>query len=147
MIDVKPLNADQYDEWYPLWQDYLTFYESRLDDDTTKETWQRFHDENEPMKALGAFEGGKLVGIVHYIYHRTCWSKNYNCYLQDLFAVPDARGKGIGRALIEAVHDDARNENANTVYWMTQEDNKTARILYDKVASRSGFIHYDKTFD
>ena len=145
MIEVKPLVKDQYEEWYPLWQGYLTFYESSLPDDVTKETWSRFFDDNEPMYALGAFMDGKLVGIVHYLYHRTCWSKDYNCYLQDLFADPDIRGKGIGRALIEAVHDRAKEANANTVYWMTQEDNKTARLLYDRIAEKTGFIHYEKS--
>lgn len=145
MIDVKPLVPEQYDEWYPLWQGYLTFYKSSLPDDVTKETWSRFFNDNEPMGALGAFLDGKLVGIVHYIYHRTCWSKEHNCYLQDLFADPNVRGQGIGRALIEAVHSQAKEGGANTVYWMTQEDNKTARILYDRVAEKTGFIHYEKS--
>ncbi len=144
MIEIKPLSREQYDDWYPLWQGYLTFYKSSLPDDVTNNTWERFFDENEPVWALGAFMDGKLVGIVHYIFHRTCWSKSDNCYLQDLFATPDVRGKGVGRALIEAVREKADEVNANNLYWMTEESNEAARILYDKVAKRNGFIIYER---
>jgi len=143
-VEIKPFTSDQYEQWLPLWQGYLTFYESSVPDEVTKDTWARFHNEEEPMWALGAYWDGNLVGMVHYIYHRTCWSSADNCYLQDLYTVPDSRGKGVGRTLIEAVHEKAADAGANTVYWMTQESNQTARKLYDRIAVRSGFIHYDK---
>ena len=142
MIEVIPLTRDKYDEWHPLWQGYLTFYEANLSDEITKNNWKRFHDENEPVFALGAFIDGKLVGFVHYIFHRTNWSLTDACYLQDLYADPEVRGKGIGRALIEAVYDAARTNGTLSVYWITQEENKTARKLYDKISSLSGFVHY-----
>jgi GNAT superfamily N-acetyltransferase len=90
--------------------------------------------------------GGKLTGIVHYLYHRTTWTVGNYCYLQDLFVAETARGLGLGRALIEAVCEKARAEGASRVYWLTQEDNATARALYDKLAERSGFIQYRKIF-
>jgi GNAT superfamily N-acetyltransferase len=98
------------------------------------------------MFALGAYAGERLVGIVHYLYHRSCWSAGDYCYLQDLFVAPDRRGGGIGRKLIAAVEQAARDAGASRVYWTTHETNATARALYDKVAERSGFIQYRKIF-
>lgn len=132
--------------WEPLWQGYLEFYKASLPEQATDVAWRRLHDPNEPMFVLGAYLGGKLTGIVHYLYHRTTWTMGNYCYLQDLFVAETARGLGLGRALIEAVCEKARAEGASRVYWLTQEDNATARALYDKLAERSGFIQYRKIF-
>jgi GNAT superfamily N-acetyltransferase len=132
--------------WEPLWRGYLEFYKASLPEQATDVAWRRLHDPNEPMFVLGAYVGGKLTGIVHYLYHRTTWTVGNYCYLQDLFVAETARGLGLGRALIEAVCDKARAEGASRVYWLTQEDNATARALYDKLAERSGFIQYRKIF-
>jgi GNAT superfamily N-acetyltransferase len=132
--------------WEPLWRGYLEFYKASLPEQATDVAWRRLHDPNEPMFVLGAYLGGKLTGIVHYLYHRTTWTVGNYCYLQDLFVAETARGLGLGRALIEAVCDKARAEGASRVYWLTQEDNATARALYDKLAERSGFIQYRKIF-
>jgi GNAT superfamily N-acetyltransferase len=98
------------------------------------------------MFALGAYAGDALKGIVHYLYHRSMWTVGNYCYLQDLFVDPSARGLGLGRALIEALYAEAKKAGASRVYWLTQEDNATARALYDKLADRSGFIQYRKIF-
>lgn len=143
---VRPLNPDERAAWEPLWQGYLTFYESSVTADTTDVLWRRLHDPNEPMFVLGAFSGGRLVGIVHHLFHRSCWTIGDYCYLQDLFVVPEARGLGAGRALIEAVEQAARAHGASRVHWLTKEDNRTARALYDKLADCSGFIQYRKLF-
>jgi GNAT superfamily N-acetyltransferase len=132
--------------WEPLWRGYLEFYKASLPEQATDVAWRRLHDPNEPMFVLGAYMGGKLTGIVHYLYHRTTWTVGNYCYLQDLFVAETARGLGLGRALIEAVCEKARVEGASRVYWLTQEDNATARALYDKLAERSGFIQYRKIF-
>ena len=143
---IRPLRPDERAEWEPLWQGYLTFYETRVSPETTDVLWQRLHDPSEPMFALGACADGRLIGIVHYIFHRSCWTIGDYCYLQDLFVAPDARKSGAGRALIEAVEKVAREKGASRVHWLTKEDNHTARALYDQLAERSGFIQYRKLF-
>jgi GNAT superfamily N-acetyltransferase len=141
-IDVRPLRRDEREAWGPLWAGYLEFYETSVAPDVTDETWRRLHDPAEPMHVLGAFIDGRLIGIVHYLFHRSTWTVGDYCYLQDLFTVVDARGLGAGRALIEEVYERARAEGASRVYWLTHETNTTARALYDKVADRPGFIQY-----
>ena len=141
-IEVRPLRSDERAAWEPLWQGYLAFYESSVAPEVTDETWRRLHDPFEPMHVLGAFRDGRLVGIVHYLFHRSTWTTGDYCYLQDLFTVPEDRGLGAGRALIEAVTERARAAGASRVYWLTHETNAVARALYDRVADRSGFIQY-----
>jgi GNAT superfamily N-acetyltransferase len=143
---IRPIEPEERGAWQPLWHDYLTFYESQVSPETTDILWQRFHDPNEPMFVLGAFSDDRLVGIVQYLFHRSCWTIGDYCYLQDLFVAPGARGLGAGRALIEAVEQAARAHGASRVHWLTREDNHAARALYDKLADRSGFIQYRKLF-
>ena len=139
---VRPLRSDQRLEWEPLWQGYLHFYKASLPAAATDRAWERLNDPAERMFGLGAWVDGRLCGIVHYLFHRSFWTIAEYCYLQDLFVAETARGTGCGRALIEAVADKALEAGADRVYWLTQEDNHTARALYDKVATRSGFIQY-----
>jgi GNAT superfamily N-acetyltransferase len=143
-IIVRPLAETDHDAWLPLWKGYQAFYKTNIADDVSVVTWKRFHDVNEPMFALGAFDGETLVGITHYLFHRTCWSIERTCYLQDLFTAETARGKGVGRALIEAVYVAAKLENCQRVYWQTHETNAVAQVLYNEIAERSGFIVYRK---
>lgn len=141
---VRPLQQSDHADWRRLWTAYLTFYETTLADDVYANTWQRLFDEGEfEPKGLIAILDGKAVGLTHYLFHRSCWAKVDNCYLQDLFADPDVRGKGVGAALIEAVRKAAADKGVTNVYWMTHETNATARRLYDHVARRTGFIEYD----
>jgi GNAT superfamily N-acetyltransferase len=139
---IRPLTPADRAAWAPLWAAYLRFYEATIPQATTDLTWTRFHDPAEPMTALGAFEDDRLVGIVHAIFHRSCWLPTESCYLQDLYVEADQRGKGTGRALIEAVYDLARGRGVTRVHWLTHETNATARRLYEEVATRSGFIQY-----
>ena len=143
---VKPVSKDERAAWEPLWQGYLRFYESSQTREATDVLWWRLHDPGEPMHLLGAYVEGKLVGIVQYLYHRSCWTIGDYCYLQDLYVASDARGGGAGRALIEAVCEAAQKAGASRVHWLTQEGNATARTLYDTLADRSGFIQYRKIF-
>lgn len=145
-VGIKPVGRDERASWEPLWQAYLRFYEASQADKATDILWQRLHDPREPMHLLGAYRDGRLVGIAHYLYHRSCWTEADYCYLQDLFVGPEARGLGAGRALIEAVYAAAEKAGASRVHWLTQEGNAQARALYDTLAERSGFIQYRKVF-
>jgi GNAT superfamily N-acetyltransferase len=140
-VTIRPLIATDHDEWLPLWQGYQRFYKTEIATETTARTWARLLDPAEPMHALGAESGGRLVGIVHYLFHRSTWTIGDYCYLQDLFVAEAARGLGAGRALIEAVYAAADAAGAGRVYWLTAEDNP-ARKLYDQVAAYRGFIQY-----
>lgn len=139
---VRTIQRTDRKQWEPLWAGYNTFYERTIPAEITDTTWGRFFDVYEPVHALVAEEGGKLIGLVHYLFHRNTVMISPTCYLQDLFTTKEARGKGVGRALIEAVYAKAREASAPRVYWQTQESNKTAQFLYDKVSKKSGFIVY-----
>jgi GNAT superfamily N-acetyltransferase len=141
-IEIRPLRPVDRAAWEPLWQGYLTFYESSVSDEVTQTTWSRLLDPAEPVQGLGAHLDGRLVGIAHLVYHLTTWSIDKRCYLNDLFTAPQARGRGVARSLIEAVYRDAAASGAERVYWLTHETNATAQALYDKVANRTGFIQY-----
>lgn len=146
MIQIRPFEAQDRQAWEPLWRGYLTFYKSTLPAEVTEATWRRLNDPAEPMHGLVAILDGMPVGIVHYLYHRSTWSTGDYCYLQDLFTSEEARGRGVGRALIEAVYERAQADGASRVYWLTHETNIAAQALYDKVAVRSGFIQYRRVF-
>ncbi|WP_407524007.1 GNAT family N-acetyltransferase [Methylobacterium oryzisoli] len=141
---IRPLRPDERAAWEPLWQGYLRFYGASVDPVVSDATFARLHDPAEPMHALVAERGGEVIGLVHYIFHRSTWTIGPYCYLQDLFTAEAARGQGAGRALIEAVYAAAREAGASRVYWLTQEGNATARALYDRIADRPGFIQYRK---
>ncbi|WP_297490966.1 GNAT family N-acetyltransferase [Acidocella sp.] len=142
--DISPRDRAQ---WAVLWQGYLEFYGvPDMAPEITERTWARFFDPAEPVFAMVAEEGGVLLGLVHYIFHRNTWCLDDVCYLEDLFTAAAARGKGVGRALIEAVYEKAKAKNATRVYWMTHKTNTTAQALYEKVAENTGFIQYRKSF-
>jgi GNAT superfamily N-acetyltransferase len=141
---IRPVTATDFPQWAPLWAGYNTFYKRTLPDEITQVTWKRFFDESEPMHAVVAEQDGTLLGLVHYLFHRATAFTELNCYLSDLFTSEAARGKGVGRALIEAVYEKARAAGTSRVYWQTHETNLTAQTLYNKVAERSGFIVYRK---
>jgi GNAT superfamily N-acetyltransferase len=143
---IRPIHPADRPRWEPLWKGYQVFYKVDLPAAVTDLTWRRFFDGLEPVHAFVAEEGDALIGIVHYLFHRSTWMIGPNCYLQDLFTAEAARGKGVGAALIEAVYKVAAEAGASRVYWTTQETNATARSLYDKIGKYSGFIQYRKDF-
>lgn len=143
---IRAIRADERADWEPLWKGYQAFYKVVISEPTTAMTWARLHDPAEPMEVLGAYMGGRLCGIVHYLFHRSCWTIGDYCYLQDLFVAEGVRNLGLGRALILAVEERARAAGASRVYWLTHETNTDARALYDRLAERSGFIQYRKLF-
>ena len=145
-LEIRPLRLDERADWEPLWKGYLDFYKTSVPTETYDVTWARLHDPAEPMEALGAYMDGRLRGIAHYLFHRSCWTIGNYCYLQDLFVAETARHLGLGRALIAAVEERARRAGASRLYWLTHESNAAARALYDQLAERSGFIQYRKLF-
>jgi GNAT superfamily N-acetyltransferase len=143
-VTVRPVAPTDLAQWEALWEGYNTFYERTVPPEVTRVTWSRFFDASEPVHALAAEKDGRLVGLVHYLFHRSTSLIGPTCYLQDLFTTREARGQGVGRALIESVYERARSAGSQRVYWQTHETNLTAMALYDKVAERSGFLVYRK---
>ncbi|HEV8411063.1 MAG TPA: GNAT family N-acetyltransferase [Gemmatimonadaceae bacterium] len=141
-VSVRPLRTDDRSAWEVLAREYHAFYEEHFSNETYERVWSRLCESKE-IHALGAFAGTRLVGIVHYLFHAHVWQQDV-CYLQDLFVDGNARGRGAGRALIAHVEHAARERGALRVYWTTKHDNDRARLLYDKVATYSGFIRYDR---
>ncbi|RKP57813.1 GNAT family N-acetyltransferase [Pararobbsia silviterrae] len=143
---VRYVKPTDFESWLPLWDGYNAFYErvgaTALSREMTDLTWRRFFDGYEPMHAMVAEQHDQLVGLVHFLYHRHTTMAGTICYLQDLFTDASQRGKGIGRALIEAVYDEAKKAGAERVYWQTHETNANAMRLYDQVATKSGFLVY-----
>jgi GNAT superfamily N-acetyltransferase len=149
-VIIRPVTRQDYPQWLPLWDGYNAFYErsgpTALAPEITAMTWARFFDGYEPVHALVADRGGELIGLTHYLFHRTTTAIEPTCYLQDLFTSAAARGKGVGRALIKGVYAEAQRASLSRVYWQTHETNHTAMLLYDQVAEKSGFVVYRKIF-
>ena len=131
-------------QWRRLWSAYLRFYESDVPEQVYLTTFSRLLSQDDPQWCRIAEVEGRPVGLVHYIFHRHNWKIEDVCYLQDLYADPDVRGHGVGRALIEAVYAAADAAGAPTVYWLTQTFNTTARQLYDRIGKETPFIKYQR---
>ena len=142
-INVRPVEATDEGPWLALFRDYITFYEATVPEDVIALTWQRLLSRADNMMALvAADEAGRALGIAALVFHRSTWSPSWYCYLEDLFVAPAARGRGIGRALIEATYAEADRRGASRTYWATQEKNETARTLYDRLGQLTDFVQY-----
>lgn len=143
---IRPVAREDFPAWKILWDGYNAFYgrqgETALPARVSETTWARFFDAYEPMHALVAEQAGQLLGLAHFLFHRSTIQLDPSCYLQDLYTSEAARGRGVGRALIEEVYRRARQAGAPRVYWQTHETNAVAMQLYDRLAERSGFIVY-----
>jgi GNAT superfamily N-acetyltransferase len=149
-ITVRPIQPGDRSAWEPLWDGYNAFYgrsgETALHPEITRVTWRRFFDAKEPVFALVAESEGRVVGLAHYLFHRSTTRIEPTCYLQDLFTAESERGRGVGRALILGVYERAKAAGSRRVYWQTHESNATGRLLYDKVGRHAGFIVYGRDF-
>ena len=143
-IQIAPLTQSHFEAWLTLWQGYLIFYETDLPLATTHATWQKIIDSHVPIYGFGAWQDNTLIGFTHVVLHPNTWNTTECCYLEDLFVTESVRGQGLGRKLIEHVYDFAAMKECNRVYWTTQESNKTARVLYDKLANLTDMIQYRK---
>lgn len=151
MLHIRPPRPDDLPAWQPLWAGYNAFYgrsgTTALPEAITNATWARFFDATEPVHARVAESAdGRLIGLAHFIFHRSTTRLEPTCYLQDLFTAPDARGQGVARALIEAVGQAVREAGGRRLYWQTHTSNANARALYDRVARHDGFIIYGQDF-
>ena len=140
-LRIAALAAADHPRWLVLVRAYKAFYNNPASEQQYAQVWKRLLG-NDRIWGLGAHLDGKLVGITHFLFHTSAWNDEV-CYLQDLFVDPQARGRGVARALIEAVADASRERGAEKLYWLTQTHNATARALYDKVARYNDFIRYD----
>jgi GNAT superfamily N-acetyltransferase len=149
-VTVRFVTRQDYAQWLPLWDGYNAFYKrsgpTALAGEITAMTWARFFDAYEPVHALVADRGGELLGLTHYLFHRSTTAIEPTCYLQDLFTSEAARGNGVGRALITGVYAQAKRAGVSRVYWQTHETNLTAMQLYDQMAEKPGFVIYRKLF-
>ena len=149
-LTVRFVAQQDYTQWLALWDGYNAFYgrqgATALAPEITAKTWERLFDLDEPVHGLVAERGGRLVGLAHYLFHRSTILIGPTCYLQDIFTDEAARGGGVGRALINAVYEQAKLAGASRVYWQTHESNRTAMQLYDRMAEKSGFLVYRKVF-
>ena len=147
MHSISFIKQNEFELWNELWQKYLKFYQTSLPDSVTKVTWERIMDPEQNIFGFGGYwaaDGPKeLIGFTNFLYHSSTWSEQGYCYLEDLYVEERFRGKGVGRLLIEAVWDDCLRKGVKRLYWKTQDKNKIARIMYDKVAKQSGFIEYE----
>jgi GNAT superfamily N-acetyltransferase len=144
MTYIAPLRDTDRRAWQPLWDAYLEFYEAELSPEITDDVFARLVAGRDLHGAIAWGDKGEPLGLVHWLFHPSTWSASDYCYLEDLFVSPDARGLGIGRALIEHVDEAARQLGATKVYWLTHESNTTAQALYDRVSDKTGFIHYER---
>lgn len=142
MFELSPIVKEDHLQWLELWQGYLKFYETELTDEVTENTFNKILT-GEIHGVIAKNQSGKAVGIVHWLTHSSTWSAEPVCYLEDLYVDPDSRLSGIGKSLIFYVEQWAKSAGINKVYWLTAETNGTARALYDKIADRTGFIHYE----
>jgi len=145
-LKVRALRGTDQAAWRALWTAYLAFYGTTVNDRVYETTFARLLGRNtRDFNALVAERDGELLGLTHYLFHRHAWKVEEVCYLQDLYAVPEARGTGVGRALIEGVYAAADAAGAPTVYWLTQDFNDTARRLYDRIGVLTPFIKYQRS--
>ncbi|WOF73038.1 GNAT family N-acetyltransferase [Parvibaculaceae bacterium PLY_AMNH_Bact1] len=143
-MQIRPLLPEDKPQWLPLWQGYLTFYETELAPEITEDTWARLMLASGNIFGLGAINtAGELVGFTHYLLHGGTWGPGPICYLEDLYVSEPARGTGTGRALIEALAARGREAGWQSIYWQTASSNKTAQHLYDKLATRTDWVRYE----
>ncbi len=143
-VTIRQVRDSDYEDWYRLWTGYLEFYETTLPDEVKRQSFGKLLSGTSACHGLLALDGDRPVGLVHYIFHEHMWRPEGTCYLQDLYCDPEASGTGVGRALIEAVYAAADAAGVPRVYWLTQDNNATARRLYDRIAKLSPFVKYDR---
>jgi GNAT superfamily N-acetyltransferase len=144
-VHIRRVAAGDHGAWLSLFRDYIAFYEAHVSDEIIALTWRRLLAEDDNMMGLVAVDDtARTLGIANLVFHRSTWSPTWYCYLEDLFVSGEARGRGVGRALIEATYAEADRRGATRTYWATQEANATARALYDRIGEVTEFVQYKR---
>lgn len=141
-MEIRFARPEDFEQWLPLWRDYLDFYFEREDPAITKITWQRFLNEKEPMHALVAVRDRQVAGFAHLIGHRSTWSIKNRLYLNDLFVAKAHRQNGLARQLVEQAQRFAASNGYDWLYWTTREGNDAAQTLYNQIADKTDFVQY-----
>jgi GNAT superfamily N-acetyltransferase len=145
-VTIRPLTAEDHTAWRQLWTAYLAFYETTVSEEVYETAFARLlSNAKGEYNGLVAEVDGEIIGIAHFLIHRFMWSIEDTCYLMDLFTAPSQRGKGVARALINAVHAAAKANGIPMTYWNTQDNNYKGRMLYDQLATKVPFVTYEKT--
>jgi GNAT superfamily N-acetyltransferase len=146
MITVRPLQHNDETEWRRLWTAYLRFYDATVPEEVYRTHFARLlGDDPQDFDGFIAEVDGRPAGLTHFLFHRHGWRIENVCYLQDLYADPEVRGRGVGRALIEAVYAEADRRGCPQVYWLTQTFNAEARKLYDRIGTATPFMKYQRS--
>lgn len=141
-MTIRESVSTDFSAWLEMWQGFLAYHDVELGEDHNRNVWARLQDKTDPLHALVAEQDGRLVGFTHFFFHCSTWSNGGYCYLEDLYVDQTIRSRGVGRALIAAVEETARQKGASKLYWHTYDDNENARALYDKIAKLTGYVHY-----
>ncbi|RKQ68045.1 GNAT family N-acetyltransferase [Oceanibaculum indicum] len=141
---LRPLTERDRPVWQSLWDGYCAFYKVRLPAPVIDGLWEKLTGGDPAIHGMLAesAETGEALGLMHYVLHPHTWSLKTVCYLEDLFVTEAARGQGVGRALIEWLAARGRDEGWFRLYWHTDENNETARLLYDRVAGPATMVRY-----
>ena len=142
MIRIEPLADGMKAQWEPLWQNYLSFYQVNLAAEVSEHAWATIISKGNSGGFAAFTQTDEMIGFVHYLFHPSTWALDGYCYLEDLFVTKEGRGKGTGRALIEAVYAQADQRGVDRVYWVTDAQNKAAQTLYNKLATKSDYVQY-----
>jgi GNAT superfamily N-acetyltransferase len=141
-MTIRDATPADHDNWLALWHGYLTFYAHPLAPAITAHTWSRLMDPSSPVKMRLAEMEGQVMGFAIHLHHPSTWIIGDDCYLEDLFVSAPARGKGLGRALIEDLVSLSRLHGWHRLYWHTDKNNAQARRLYDSFVPSDGHVRY-----
>lgn len=143
VVTIRPASPEDEPRWRSLWDGYCAFYETEVPEEVTANLWRRILTSEEVVHGLVAVnENGDILGFTHYVLHPHTWSSKTVCYLEDLYVTPGARGKRIAQRLIESVIALGKENGWKRVYWHTEEDNATARRVYDRFTPADPYVRY-----
>lgn len=145
MHELRDARPSDETDFRHLWQGFCNGYGLTLPEEVTAFTWARLMDPGNALTARLAVLDGVPQGLAIHQHHPSTWVAGDDGYLEDLFVAEAARGKGLGRALIEDLIAIGRRNGWRRLYWLTEIENQTARRLYDQYCENDGHIRYRMT--